>query len=181
MKLNHEQRTKIKNEIKQIPFDCHITLNFIFPYERKLKRYDVMDAHRTTESFMRSLSKQLFKTSYRRFNKHLQYTARIERAPSTGRLHAHILLIKPEHISRSFFEHHVRSIASKNRFITTREKRAILIQYPEEQDVFESVVFDPINNEIKRGKDADLYEYPVKHDVNQDDVRFIWGVRYWFQ
>ena len=147
--MNHAQREEVVDAICDFSFSHHLTVNFT-----DRKSFDIYAAEKTVHSLMRAVSKRLFSRSYRRTKKVIPFTCRIEHAPTTNRLHAHILVQKPDNRSEFRFQTVLTSALLMNPVIPNTS-RAVLIQNTD--------------------NDRALAAYQVKYDINRDDHRFIWN------
>ncbi len=146
---NLSDRELVVDKIHEIPFTHHLTVNFT-----DRKSFDIDAAEKTVHSLMRAVSKRLFSRSYRRTKKVIPFTCRIEHAPTTNRLHAHILVKKPDNRSQFRFQTVLTSALLMNPVIPNTS-RSVLIQNADD--------------------DRSLAAYQVKYDINRDDHRFIWN------
>jgi hypothetical protein len=153
---NLSDRELVVDKIHEIPFTHHLTVNFT-----DRQSFDIDAAEKTVHSLMRAVSKRVFSRSYRRDKKLVPFTARIEHAPTTNRLHAHLLVQKPENRSENLFQNVLTDALLMNPVIPNAT-RASLIQNTD--------------------NDRALAAYQVKNDINLNDHehtdakhRFIWN------
>lgn len=147
MQLEYNDRKRLKQAIGTVHTDTHITMFF-----QPVLVTDVIQAETTLESFIRSLSKTVYPSSYKRRKKLVTGFYRIEPAPETGNLHTHMIIKRPDHLSQDDWELTIIKVASKNRYLCHSGK-ALYIQH------------DATGHRLDR--------YQVKNDINQDDRRWL--------
>lgn len=149
MRMNYDERRQVMKAIHDQHFTHHITVNFTAK-----RSFDIYAAEKTVHSFIRALSKKLFQRAYRRRKQTVQFVSRIERAPTTNRLHAHILIKQPANKGKFRFQTALASSLLMNPAIP-KSPGAVKIQ--------------------EADRNPDLAEYQVKYDINEEEQRFIWG------
>ena len=158
-KLNQLYADRILDAYQSNQFNVQITIDFMTERELKIP-FNLNHAVKTLESVMRSLSKRLFKTAYKRFDKRLKFVAVVEPAPTTKRLHTHILTRVPSSVSLFKFEQILRSVIAMNDYIP-KKKEALKIQPSDNSNAVNLYQLKPNEDPNER---MFLYEVTDAHD-----------------